>query len=57
MNGLYGEMVWNHGVPEVFARRYGISFDEAKVRTRKEYESLGDGRLEWYDIEYWLRRF
>ncbi len=57
VNGLYGEMVWNHGVPEVFAQKYGISFDEAKKLTRGEYESVGDGRLEWYNIDYWLDRF
>lgn len=57
VDGLYGEMVWNHGVPKAYADRYGISFDEAKVFTRGEYESVGDGRLEWYDIEYWLHRF
>ena len=57
VDGLYGEMVWNQGVPEVFSRRYGISVEEAKTHTRKEYETVGDGRLEWYDIEYWLDRF
>jgi FMN phosphatase YigB (HAD superfamily) len=57
VNGIYGEMVWNHGVPEVFAQKYSMSFDEAKAFTRKEYESMGDGRLEWYNINYWLDRF
>jgi FMN phosphatase YigB (HAD superfamily) len=57
VNGIYGEMVWNHGVPSVFAQKYAISFDEAKSITRKAYESVGDGRLEWYDIGYWLNRF
>ena len=57
VDGLYGEMVWNHGLPEVFAGKYGMTVDEAKVVTRREYETVGDGRLEWYDIEYWLDRF
>ena len=57
VDGLYGDMVWNHGLPEVFAGRYGVSVEEAKALTRKEYETVGDGRLEWYDIEYWLDRF
>ena len=46
-----------HGLPEVFAGKYGMSLEEAKAVTRKEYETVGDGRLEWYDIEYWLDRF
>jgi HAD superfamily hydrolase (TIGR01493 family) len=57
VDGLYGEMVWNQGVPEVFAAKYALSLEEAKRATRKEYESMGDGRLEWYDIDYWLDRF
>ncbi|HEY3276485.1 MAG TPA: HAD family hydrolase [Syntrophorhabdaceae bacterium] len=57
VDGIYGEMVWNHGVPEVYAKTHGITFEEAKRFTRKEFESLGDGRLEWYDIDYWLHRF
>jgi FMN phosphatase YigB (HAD superfamily) len=57
VNGIYGEMVWNHGVPEVYAQKYALSFEEAKVLTRTAYESVGDGRLEWYNIDYWLDRF
>jgi len=57
VDGLYGEMVWNQGLPEVFALRHGMSVEEAKAYTRKEYETVGDGRLEWYDIDYWLDRF
>ncbi|MBA4418322.1 MAG: HAD family hydrolase [Syntrophus sp. (in: bacteria)] len=57
VDGLYGEMVWNHGVPEEFADEYAIPFENAKTLTRKEYESIGDGGLEWYNIDYWLDRF
>jgi len=57
VNGIYGDLVWNHGVPDVFSRARSISLEEAKTFTRKEYESVGDGRLEWYDIDYWLNRF
>jgi FMN phosphatase YigB (HAD superfamily) len=57
VNGLYGDMVWNHGVPRVFSLKHSVSFEEARAFTRKEYESVGDGRLEWYNIDYWLDRF
>ncbi|MDR2018180.1 MAG: HAD family hydrolase [Syntrophobacterales bacterium] len=57
VDGIYGDMVWNHGLPEVFARRYDISLEEAKTLTQKEYGTVGDGKLEWYDIDYWLERF
>jgi len=57
VSGHYGEMVWNHGIPEVYAKRYSMSFDEAKRFIRQEYESVGDGEITWYDIEHWLERF
>ena len=57
VDGLYGDMVWNQGLPEVFALKHGIPVEEAKAYTRREYETVGDGRLEWYDIDYWLDRF
>jgi FMN phosphatase YigB (HAD superfamily) len=57
VDGVYGDMVWNHGVPEVYARQYAIPFEKARELVRNEYLSVGDGRLEWYNISYWLDRF
>jgi HAD superfamily hydrolase (TIGR01493 family) len=57
VDGTYGDMVWNHGVPEEYSREYGIPFDRARELVRNEYLSVGDGRLEWYNIQYWLERF
>ncbi len=57
VDSIYGEMVWNHGVPEEFADEYAIPFEKAKELVRKKYLSLGDASLEWYDIRYWLDRF
>ncbi len=57
VDGTFGDQVWNHGIPEEYARKYGLSFDEAFAFIRGEYEAVGDGDLIWYDIEVWLRRF
>ena len=53
----YGDIVWNHGIPTEYAKKYDMGFDEAKTLVRTQYESVGDADLLWYDIEYWLRRF
>lgn len=57
VSGHYGDMVWNHGIPEVYAKRYSMSFDDAQRYIRQEYESVGDGEIIWYEIEHWLERF
>ncbi len=57
VDARYGDMVWNHGIPDEYARVYGMTFDEAKAFIRAEYESVGDGDILWYEIEHWLRRF
>lgn len=57
VSGRYGEMVWNHGIPEAYAKKYSMTFDDAKKYIRREYESVGDREIIWYEIEHWLKRF
>jgi len=53
----FGDMVWNHGIPEAYAKKYSMPFDDARTLTTKEYASVGDSSILWYKIEYWLKRF
>jgi len=53
----FSQAVWYEGVPSLYARKNGISFQEAKAFIEKEYQVVGDHRIEWYDIKYWLKRF
>ncbi len=57
VDARYGDMVWNHGIPDEYARAYGMTFDEAKSFVRARYESVGDGDILWYEIRHWLKRF
>jgi len=57
VHGKYGDMVWNHGIPEEYARKYGMPFDEAKKLIRTQYEKVGETNIEWYHIEHWLKKF
>ena len=57
VSGVFGDMVWNHGIPEAYAQQYATSFDEARVLIMEQYKSVGDADLLWYEIEYWLKRF
>lgn len=53
----FTDWVWLHGIPELYAQQRGVSFDEAKALVVKEYQQVGEGAIEWYDIKYWFRRF
>ncbi len=57
VNARYGDMVWNHGIPVEYSKTHNIPFDEARALIRRQYESIGDGDLLWYEIGYWLERF
>jgi putative hydrolase of the HAD superfamily len=53
----FSQAVWYEGVPSLYARKNKISFQQAKAFIEKEYQVVGDSRIEWYDIKYWLQRF
>ncbi|MCX7857332.1 MAG: HAD family hydrolase [Deltaproteobacteria bacterium] len=52
----FGDMVWNHGIPLEYAKKFGVSFEEAKKFVIYEYGLVGDGDILWYDIKYWIGR-
>lgn len=56
VDGVYGNMVWLDGIPRRYADKYGLPLDEAKRAVLKEYDSVGDGNVLWYDMTYWLQR-
>jgi putative hydrolase of the HAD superfamily len=53
----FSAAIWFEMIPQSYAQRYGLDFDEATKRIRQEYDSVGDQRLEWYDVQYWFTRF
>ncbi|MEM0058657.1 MAG: HAD family hydrolase [Candidatus Bathyarchaeia archaeon] len=53
----FSDLVWNEGLPRLYALKAGLGFDEAKRVVLGEYARIGEDRVEWYDISYWFRRF
>jgi len=51
------DTVWLEGLPKLYAERNRLSLEVAKEYIFSEYEKIGDGRIEWYDIKYWFRKF
>jgi FMN phosphatase YigB (HAD superfamily) len=53
----FSRAVWYEGIPSLYAARNGISLGKAKAEVKEEYQKVGDQRLEWYDIKYWVHYF
>jgi HAD superfamily hydrolase (TIGR01549 family) len=53
----YTAFVWEIGIPQLYAENHHVSLSEATSRVISEYQKLGDGSLEWYDISYWFNYF
>ena len=51
------DSVWLEGVPRLLAVKRGISFQDAKIYAKKEYDQIGRDRLEWYDLSHWTNKF
>ncbi|MFZ2071022.1 MAG: HAD family hydrolase [Halobacteriota archaeon] len=53
----FADAVWLRGIPEAYATKEGLSFELAYEFVKFEYDRIGDHRIEWYRIDYWLRKF
>ncbi|MEM2637202.1 MAG: HAD family hydrolase [Candidatus Korarchaeota archaeon] len=53
----FANTFWFQVVPEVYAKKYGMAFDEAKKRVVSEYDKIGPSDLRWYDPVWWFKYF
>lgn len=53
----FTDWVWGQGIPSLYAEKTGLPFETAKVMVVNEYQKVGEGAVEWYDIKYWFRFF
>lgn len=51
------DSVWLEEIPRLYSVKNRISVDDAKRIVKSEYDSVGNDRLEWYDIRYWTGKF
>jgi putative hydrolase of the HAD superfamily len=49
--------IWFEMIPQRYADRWGLSFEQATQKIKHEYDSLGDQHIDWYDVQYWFTRF
>jgi len=53
----YTTLVWEVGIPELYAEKHRISLEEAVSAVTGEYAAVGDASIKWYDLSYWLAHF
>lgn len=53
----YLDHVWNEVIPQLFARKRGLDFKDAKDFVLKEYDRIGSNDVRWYLPEYWFKHF
>jgi putative hydrolase of the HAD superfamily len=53
----FTDWVWSHGIPILYAEKFGIPFEVSKAFVEGEYRKVGEEAIEWYDIKYWFRFF
>ncbi len=49
--------VWLEGIPCLYAEKHNISFEKAYEIVTKAYDEIGEHRIEWYYLDYWIKRF
>ncbi|MEW6034920.1 MAG: HAD family hydrolase [Chloroflexota bacterium] len=49
--------MWYECIPEYYGKKKGLCLEDAREAVVREYDRVGDGRLEWYDVRYWFQRF
>lgn len=49
--------IWFEMIPRLYADRHSLELSRALDKVKQEYNSLGDQRPEWYDVQYWFTRF
>ena len=52
----FSSLVWETDIPSLYGEKNGLDFDEAKRLVIAEYDSIGQGAPEWYDVDYWFSR-
>ena len=52
----FSAAIWHEAIPALYAQRTGLDLARAKESVFEAYDSVGEHRMEWYDIQYWFRR-
>lgn len=51
----YEDYVWKEAIPQLYARKRGVCFEEARDYVLSEYDRIGNKDIRWYLPEYWFK--
>ena len=51
------DSVWLEEIPRLYSVKKRVSIDDARKVVKREYDKVGKERREWYDLQYWIRKF
>ena len=57
VKNTYANSVWLEGLPRLYAKEKNITINEAKEFLFNEYNKVGIDHKEWYNIDWWFKRF
>jgi len=57
IDSSFVEFVWMVEIPQLYARKSGMSFDHAKSHVFREYERIGSNDIRWFLPDYWFNLF
>jgi len=52
----FSHAIWETDIPCLYAEKHELDLEAAREMVLAEYGEVGDGRREWYDVDYWFRR-
>ncbi|MCX8181828.1 MAG: HAD family hydrolase [Candidatus Methanomethyliaceae archaeon] len=53
----FADIVWLEALPQVVSEEWGVQLEDAKKMLYNDYNAIGPNRPEWYDLEYWVKRY
>ena len=53
----FADLVWLEALPQAVSDCWKIGLEDAKQRLYADYDSIGQQRPEWYDLQYWVKRY
>jgi len=57
VNREYADYFWLRLIPQVYAEKHKLSFDDAFSYVISEYDRIGPNDIRWYIPKYWLNHF
>jgi HAD superfamily hydrolase (TIGR01549 family) len=51
------DSVWLEGIPWLYAIKNKVTFEDAREAVKREYDKVGNEELQWYDLQYWIKKF